>query len=199
MNSTQLSDSIIAFVRSAPDRAAKSDLLLLAEVLRDEKSRSVKKTIEKFLILIPPTKEDPALLSDPAVRWLADFREIVENVGSKTSVDDLNLLETFVRESGAMSLRSLLSVLKPEPLSSGQYVAELKSAAGNAAAFDKVIERMRKDKSLSEEDVIQIANDFTEVAKKRSRTAAFNAIVKKHQYFLEAKQSREAAGSKSAA
>lgn len=199
MNSTQLSDSIVAFVRSAPDHAAKSDLLLLAEVLREEKNRSVKKTIEKFLVLIPATQEEPKLQADPAIAWLADFRKIVENVGSKTSVDDLNLLETFVRESGAMSLRSLLSVLRPEPLSSGQYVAELRAASGNAAAFDKIVERMRKDKSLSEDDVIQIANDFTEVAKKRSRTAAFNAIEKKHQYFLEATLSREAAGGKSAA
>lgn len=200
MNCSQLALCILAYTKALPDSEAKSDLLRFATILREEKNRSIAKLVENFsAILDASTHTDEKSPSDQALDVMMGLAEVTSVVGTKSSVNDMNLLITFVRDSGAMSLRALLSIIRPEPLTVQEYAAELRATAGDNAAFQSVVERVKKDKSLSVADISEIANSFTEVVKKRSGKAAIEAIQKKQQYYVEAKQSREATNGKSAA
>lgn len=200
MNCSQLALCILAYTKALPDSEAKSDLLRFATILREEKNRSIAKLVENFsAILDASTHTDEKSPSDQALDVMMGLAEVTSVVGTKSSVNDMNLLITFVRDSGAMSLRALLSIIRPEPLTVQEYAAELRATAGDNAAFQSVVERVKKDKSLSVADISEIANLFTEVVKKRSGKAAIEAIQKKQQYYVEAKQSREATNGKSAA
>lgn len=192
------------FLTALPKSKRKLDLLAFADLIAEGRQRSMKIVAQEWHQKLSsgnqPYRKGP---TDPAFALLSPLWAVIGVSGTKSSKDAVNIVLELIEDSQGMSLRSILTSIRSEPdaKTSGvdAYLSALKSSIRDHDAFYTTFRQLKADKSLKADDISHLANLFTEVSKKRTRSDALAAIEKKHQYYVEARRSRDAAGGKSAA